>query len=84
MPRFRLTAVIAAPLLGATFPAHASLALPLDVPEPASALLLGLPALALALRRARDVSGRPPAGRAREARLSSDASTQARDRSGVR
>ncbi len=62
MPRLRSIAFVVAPMLAAAIPARASLELPLDVPEPASAILLGLPALALALRRR--LSGRPPAARA--------------------
>lgn len=84
MSRLPLIAALAFPLFGMALPAEAALSMPLDVPEPASALLLGLPALALALRRARAVNGPASSGPGCEARLSSAASTPVRDRSGVR
>jgi hypothetical protein len=58
MPRLDLAVVAASLLLATITPAAASLTL--DVPEPASALLLAVPAVALALRRrfARAISAR--------------------------
>lgn len=68
MSRLASIAALAVPLFGMALPAEAALSMPLDVPEPASALLMGLPALALALRRARAVNGPAPSGHDREAR----------------